>query len=66
MLLTSSFEQASSDRCVPACGTVVIVYADEFISSQSQPGIFHLLPLAQRVQTKLEQLIDHHMGQLSE
>jgi len=32
---------------------------------QSQPGIFHLLPLGQRVQTKLEQLIDHHMGQLN-
>ncbi|KAH7026363.1 uncharacterized protein B0I36DRAFT_376149 [Microdochium trichocladiopsis] len=31
---------------------------------QSQPGIFHLLPLAQRVQNKLEQLIDYHMALL--
>ncbi|KXJ89189.1 hypothetical protein Micbo1qcDRAFT_137778 [Microdochium bolleyi] len=31
---------------------------------QSQPGVFHLLPLAQRVQVKLERLIDHHMSEL--
>lgn len=32
--------------------------------AQSQPGVFHLLPLAQRVQNKLEGLIDHYMSEL--
>ncbi|KAI2635122.1 class II aaRS and biotin synthetase [Xylaria nigripes] len=31
---------------------------------QSHAGIFHLLPLGERVQTKLENLIDKHMSQL--
>ncbi|KAI0447044.1 class II aaRS and biotin synthetase [Xylaria telfairii] len=31
---------------------------------QSHAGIFHMLPLGERVQTKLEKLIDKHMSQL--
>ncbi|KAH8645484.1 hypothetical protein BX600DRAFT_485070 [Xylariales sp. PMI_506] len=31
---------------------------------QSQPGIFHMLPMGQRVQEKLERLIDKYMSQL--
>ncbi|KAI0489841.1 class II aaRS and biotin synthetase [Xylaria cf. heliscus] len=31
---------------------------------QSNAGIFHMLPLGERVQTKLEKLIDKHMSQL--
>ncbi|GAP82533.2 putative prolyl-tRNA synthetase [Rosellinia necatrix] len=31
---------------------------------QSHSGIFHVLPLGERVQTKLENLIDKHMAQL--
>ncbi|KAI1821923.1 class II aaRS and biotin synthetase [Xylaria intraflava] len=31
---------------------------------QSHAGIFHILPLGDRVQTKLEKLIDKHMSQL--
>lgn len=32
--------------------------------SQSHAGIFHMLPLGQRVQEKLENFIDKHMSQL--
>ncbi|KAI3332169.1 class II aaRS and biotin synthetase [Xylariaceae sp. AK1471] len=31
---------------------------------QSHAGIFHMLPLGERVQTKLEKLVDKHMSQL--
>lgn len=31
------------------------------LTSQSQPGIFHMLPMGHRVQAKIENLLDKHM-----
>jgi hypothetical protein len=50
-------------RQVSSCGTTVGWHVLS-CTSQAGLGLYHMLPMGQRIQEKLERLIDKHMQQI--